>query len=136
MSSLKFLNPEGSPPPVGQYSTVAVAAPGSTTVYVAGHLPLSETITPVSNDFREQADFVLSALKRTLEGVGSDFAHICILRAFIVGRDNLAQYRDARIAAYSHEGVSDCPPPATTVLVDGLIGGSLIELEAIAVVNG
>lgn len=134
MSALTFLNPEGSPPVVGQYSTVALVPGNSTTIHIAGHLPLNENGTLISDDFRTQADYVLSTLQATLAGVGSDFAHLCVLRAFIVGRDNLASYRDARISAYADAKVSDCPPPATTVLVEGLIGDSMIELEAIAVV--
>jgi len=133
MSTIRFADPDGSPPRVGQYSTVAFVPASAATIHLAGHLPLDADGKLVgAGDFAAQANAVFASLARTLEGAGSSLRDVAMLRAFVVGEEHLPRFRDARAKAYEATGVVE-PPPATTVLVAGLIGGSLIELDAVAV---
>jgi enamine deaminase RidA (YjgF/YER057c/UK114 family) len=129
--SIRFSNPAGNPPPVGQYTNVAVIAPGTPTAYVAGQLPVDGEGRVVGADFDEQADAVFAMLQTALQGVGSSLERVAFIRAFMVDPSHFPAFRDARARAFRAHGVSE-PPPATTIVVSELYGGSLIELDAAA----
>ena len=132
---LELSNPTAASPPVGQYTNVAVVAPAAAVAYVAGQLPVdgqAQVVAP--GDFDRQADAVFASLARTLEAAGSSMAGVAFVRAHLVDEAHWGPFRDARARAFQRHGVSQ-PPPATTVVVRSLFGGSLIELDAVAVVG-
>lgn len=127
--------PHGEPQPVGQYSNVTIVDSTSSVAYVAGHVPIDEDGQVVApDDFPKQANLVFDNLAATLESVGSSLAHIAHLRAFLVDEGDTADFRDARQRAFAAADV-ETPPPATTIVVKSLYGGSRIELDAVAVVS-
>lgn len=134
MDDMRHVNPGELPPPVGQYSNVAVMPAGSATAYIAGQLPVDAEGKVVGETFAEQADRVFELLATALSGSGSSLARVAFIRAFMVDPDDFVGFRDARARAFARHGV-DSPPPATTIVVRGLYGGSLIELDAVAAVD-
>jgi enamine deaminase RidA (YjgF/YER057c/UK114 family) len=130
-SGLQRFSPPGGPTPVGQYSTVAVVSPAATVVYVAGLVPMDETGTLVGETFTEQADLVFKQLASTLAAAGSSMASVAFIRAFLVSEPDFPAFREARRRAFARHDLTT-PPPGTTVIVQALAGGSLIELDAIA----
>ncbi|MQA81824.1 MAG: RidA family protein [Streptosporangiales bacterium] len=133
MQALGFVNPEGAPPPVGQYTNVSIVGAGAATAYVAGQLAVDETGALVApGDFDAQADAVFAGLATLLESLGSSLKEVAFVRAFLVRDEDFVGWRDARRRAFAEHGVLE-PPPATTVVVSGLYGGALIELDAVAV---
>lgn len=131
-----FSNPPGQPPPVGQYTNVAIVAPGAHTAYVAGQLPVDAAGAVVhEGDFDRQADLVFTRLEKLLEECGSGLAQVAMIRAYMVREEDFARFREARARAFEAASVAE-PPPATTLVVAGLYGGALIELDAVATVPG
>lgn len=133
--SISYVDPASVPPPVGQYSNVACIAPASTVAYVAGQLPVDgDGRVRFEGDFARQAALVFDNLAAALAGVGSSLARVAFIRAFMVDAEDFATFRDVREQAFADHGVQS-PPPATTVVVSGLYGGSRVELDAVAVVD-
>ncbi len=132
--TIKFLNPSGQPPAVGQYTNVALVPAGEATAQIAGQLPVDAQGTVVApGDFDAQADMVFERLSGLLEEIGSSLAAVTMLRTYMVRDEDFPRFREARRRAYAAAGIED-PPPATTLVVKGLYGGALIELDAVAAV--
>jgi enamine deaminase RidA (YjgF/YER057c/UK114 family) len=132
--SISFLNPEGQPPPVGQYTNVAIVPAGEATAQIAGQLPVDSAGAVLApGDFDQQAELVFERLRSLLEGIGSGLAEVAMIRAYMVREEDFARFREIRRRAFAEAGVTQ-PPPATTLVVKGLYGGALIELDAVAVV--
>jgi enamine deaminase RidA (YjgF/YER057c/UK114 family) len=135
MQTLQFIEPEGAPAPVGQYTNVSIVGPGAATAYVAGQVAIDadgKLIAP--GDFDAQADAVFAGLARLLEGMGSSLKEVAFMRAFVVREEDFVGWRNARKRAFAEHGIVE-PPPATTVVVSGLVGGALIELDAVVAVT-
>ena len=131
MSNPRYTNPDNVDPPIGQYSQVSIVDGGGTLVHVAGQLPLDVDGKLVGDDFKAQADHVFANLAALLEAGGSSMDRILYLRAYMTRNEDYALYKEARAQAFERHGVVS-PPPATTVVVAGLVGGSRIELDAVA----
>jgi 2-iminobutanoate/2-iminopropanoate deaminase len=131
VTAVRYENPPGQPPPVGQYSNVAVVPAGGEAAYVAGQLPVDDSGEVVApDDFDSQADLVFQRLAETLEAVGSSLAKVVYLRAYLVRDEDFSRFRHARQRAYRNRVPE--PPPATTLVGSGLYGGARIELDAVA----
>lgn len=131
--AITFLNPDGTPPPVGQYSNVVKVGPATATLHVAGQLPVDESANVVHpGDFAAQAELVWDLLASALTSAGSSLDLAVSIRAYLTSDDDFPAFRDSRAAAFQRHGVV-APPAATTVVVKSLYGGALIELDAVAV---
>ena len=132
---ISFLNPDGLPRPVGQYTNVVKVAPSASTIYVAGQLPVDDKAAVVHpGDFAAQAALVWDLLASVLEGAGTSLANTVTVRAYLTRDEDLPAFRDSRKAAYERHGVK-VPPAATTIVAKSLYGGALFELDAVAVVE-
>jgi enamine deaminase RidA (YjgF/YER057c/UK114 family) len=131
--AVEYENPATLDSPVGQYSNLAVTAAGAKVAHVAGQLPVDAEAKPIAEDFDAQAEAVFAQLAKALEAAGSSMANLTSVNTFLVAEDDLPRFRDARRRAFERYGV-DPPPPATTVIVRALLGGSRIEISATAVV--
>jgi enamine deaminase RidA (YjgF/YER057c/UK114 family) len=78
---------------------------------------------------------VFERLATTLASAGSSMREVAFIRAFFTSDDHFPMFRDARRRAFEQHGVTE-PPPVTAIIVKGLFGGSLIELDAVAVAGG
>jgi len=132
-TSIRYSNPPDAPAPVGQYTNIAVVPPGASTIYVAGQLPTDENGEVVApGDFERQAELVFERLAGALRSVNSSLREVVQIRAYFVDDAHFPLFREARLRAFERHQVRD-PAPATTIVVKGLYGGSLIELDAVAV---
>jgi enamine deaminase RidA (YjgF/YER057c/UK114 family) len=131
VSSLRYINPDSVDPPIGEYSHVAIVEGGAALVHVAGQLPLDSDGKLVGDDFTAQADHVFANLAAVLGASGSAMDRILYLRTYLTSDEDYARFKAARAQAFERHGVVS-PPPATTIIVAGLVGGSRIELDAVA----
>jgi enamine deaminase RidA (YjgF/YER057c/UK114 family) len=130
----RFESPEVAHPPVGQYSQAAIVPATAAVAHIAGQLPLDPDGQLVSGgDFSREVELAFANLVSVLDGVGSSLRLLTFLRAYVTDGSLLPAFKDGRTRAYESHGV-DVPPPATTVVVTGLYGGSRVELEATAII--
>ena len=128
--------PEGLGPPLGLYSQVCVAAPGGSTVMVAGQTGVDARGTVALDDVVAQTEQAFANLGVALLAVGASYSDIVKTTTFLVGRSRLDDFMHARrnlFASFYPEGGF---PPNTLLLVDGLVEERfLIEIEAVAIVS-
>jgi enamine deaminase RidA (YjgF/YER057c/UK114 family) len=132
---VEILNPEGAPLPVGPYSVVAVAEPGSRTAYISGQVSAdaSGNLTGVG-DFRAQFHGAFENLQRVLQSLGASFDDVAYVRGHLVRADDLPAYREERERFYGE--VCASAPPTTTLVVGGLYHPDcLFEVDAVAVLR-
>ena len=134
MSDVSFINPTTVDPPIGQYSQISIVDPSAALLHVAGQLPLDSTGELVADEFNAQAEHVFTNLATLLEAGGSAMNRILYLRTYMTRQEDYARFKAVRAHVFERHAVTD-PPPATTVIVAGLVGGSLIELDAVAAVD-
>jgi reactive intermediate/imine deaminase len=128
MNPLFHLLPD-APKPVAPYSH-AVEAGGF--VFVTGQLatdPLDDDL-PLPEGVEAQTVKVMSNLSRVLAGDGLGLEHIVSVRIFLLAFDR--DY-DAMNTVYASYFPADRRPARTTVGVNGLARGGLIEIDMVAV---
>lgn len=133
MTPISYANPDSAAPPIGQYSQISRTPAGAELVHIAGQLPLRADGSLVSDTFEGQAEAVFAALADLLDAAGSSMSQLAYLRTYMVRDEDYATFKTVRARVFEAHGVTD-PPPATTIIVAGLVGGSLIELDGVAVV--
>jgi 2-iminobutanoate/2-iminopropanoate deaminase len=117
-------------PATASYSdAVAVDAPGGRWIFVSGQLPLDENATIDSTDLGEQTDTCLDHVERILASQGARLADVIRITAYLTSLDDYAAYTTRRKQRFG-----DALPASATVQVAGLLGGALIEIDAIAFV--
>jgi 2-iminobutanoate/2-iminopropanoate deaminase len=131
MSLITYADPPATDPPIGQYSQVSRVAANADLIHIAGQLPLNLDGSAVSEQFDAQAENVFRRLGALLEAAGSSMRHIAYLRTYLTRDSDYAAFKAVRERVFAEHGVAE-PPPATTIVVAGLVGASLIELDAVA----
>jgi 2-iminobutanoate/2-iminopropanoate deaminase len=128
---VRYTNPEGLAAPIGQYSHVATAVVHRL-VLVAGETGMRAD-GDVPSSFGEQAEGTFRNLGIALASEGLSFADVLHLTTFIVGRENLEAFAEARRGVYAEHYPDGSFPPNTLVFVSGLARPELlIEIQAIA----
>ncbi|CAH1688091.1 putative 2-iminobutanoate/2-iminopropanoate deaminase [Hyphomicrobiales bacterium] len=129
---LTIVNPPGlyDPSPYG-YSHLALVAPGSRLVYVAGQG--GETLDgSMASDFRAQVRQSLANLRTALQGAGASFSDVAKLTVLIVdhSEERLGIF-GAEMAAVWNDGLK---PTCTLIPVPRLaLDAMLVEIDAVAV---
>jgi reactive intermediate/imine deaminase len=129
MSEKRFLTPATLSPPFG-YSHV-VEAPGGTTVYISGQVPLDAEGQLVGRgDFAAQTRQVFENLTRALEAADATWSDVVKLEYFLRDVDQIGAVRAIR-----DEYVDTANPPASTLVeVSSLFSPDvLVEIQAIAI---
>ena len=133
--SVRYVNPDGVHAPAGAYSHVALAE-GRTFAFVAGQLALDadgELVGP--GDVGSQFGQAFENLATNLEAVGSDCSQIVRLNTYLVGEDNLDEFRAAREVVYGRYFTDGNYPPNTLLIVSALAHSELkVEIGAMALV--
>ena len=127
----EFMNPEGmATPPSSLYNHVVKVG---NTVYIAGQLSRDENGNAIHiGDAEAQTVQAWANLKTAVEAAGGTLADIVKTNTYVVGTENLAKVRAARLNILPPEG----RPTSTTVVVAGLADpGLVVEVEAIAVLG-
>ena len=121
----QFLNLGGHKPP--GYTHVVTTGPGKT-IYISGRGGANADGT-LPKDFHTQAMNTFEDLKKCLAMAGASFRDVVKINYYVTDLKNTAELRSVRSGYLDPEH-----PPAATLLQAGLSEGSLVEIEAVAVV--
>ncbi|MDX6749229.1 RidA family protein [Geminicoccaceae bacterium 1502E] len=134
---VRYLDPVGAHPTIGQYSNVGIAAPGSL-CFLAGQLAVGEGGEVVhAGDFDQQFDRVFANIGLILEGIGCDFTDVVKLTTYLVHSQDIARFRARRESLFPALYPDGVFPPNSLVVVDRLACEEcLIEVEAVARLRG
>ncbi len=127
-------NPQGVHRPPGKYSHVArVEGP---LIVVAGQVALDINGELVGeSDVAAQTCQVFRNMAAVLDGSRSSFANVVEFTYYVVGRENVQGFMDARTTVFDEAYPNGDYPPATLLVVSGLANESfLVEVSAIATV--
>ena len=128
----EFINPQGlASPPNNIYNHVVKVG---NTVYISGQVSRDlEGRTAHVGDAEAQIRQVWANLAIAMKAAGGSLNDIVKTTTYVVGRENLAKIRVARLALLPSEG----RPTSTTLVVAGLADPDLlVEVEAVAVIEG
>jgi 2-iminobutanoate/2-iminopropanoate deaminase len=121
----QFLNLDGHKPP--GYTHVVTSPPGKM-IFISGRGGASSD-GKLPPDFATQAKNTFEDLKRCLAMAGASFKDVVKINYFVTDLSKTAELREIRAQYLNMEN-----PPAATLVQAGLAAGSLVEIEAIAIV--
>ncbi len=125
--------PSGFGAPLGMYSH-GVIVPAGELVVVAGQTGVRADGSVAGDDVASQTRQALENVKSVLEAAGCAMTDIVRLQTFLVSRDDIPAFMEARKQAYPTHFPTGVYPPNTLLVVSGLVLPSLrVEIEAIAV---
>lgn len=124
----KIIETASAPAAIGAYSQGVQVGK---TVYLSGQIPLvPETMTIVSEDFREQVQQVFNNLTAVANAAGGDLSHIVKLNVYLCDMNQFAIVNEVMSAFISP------PYPARAVIeVSRLPKGARVEMDAVLVLN-
>lgn len=124
--------PNGVHVPPGKYSHAARAE--GPLIVVAGQVALDvDGVLIGENDVAAQTHQVFQNMQAVLAGSGTSFANVIEFTYYVVGRENLQGFMDARTAVFDEAYPDGDYPPATLLVVGGLANESfLVEVSALA----
>jgi len=123
----KKIHSDAAPKVIGAYSQAIQAG---NTVYFSGQIPLNpNTMTLVSDDFREQAEQVFKNLLAVCKAAGGSVSDIVKLTVYLTDLTHFPIFNETMMRFFSE------PYPArTTVQIAALPKAAQIEIDAIMVV--
>ena len=126
-------NPPNAPKPLGLYSLAMKVTPGSL-LYVAGHVGVDSDGTLVGpDDIRAQTRQTFQNIGHVLSGAGATFHNVVEFTTYLVGRENIPGFVEARTELYSGLYPDGDYPPNTLLLISGLVREEfLIEVKCVA----
>ena len=124
--------PEGVHVPPGKYSHAARAE--GPLIVIAGQVALDIDGELVGeNDVTVQTLQVFQNMQAVLAGSGSSYTNVVEFTYYIVGRENVPGFMDARTAIFDEAYRDGDYPPATLLVVGGLANEQfLVEVSALA----
>jgi 2-iminobutanoate/2-iminopropanoate deaminase len=112
-------------------SPLSQAVRSGNVLFISGQVPVdSKTMSLVSEDFSEQAEFVLNSVKSIMESEGLTLQDISKTTVFLTEMSRFQQMNDIYRKYFPEE-----PPARTCIGVKELPRGSQIEIEAFAVLD-
>lgn len=128
-------NPPDVPAPVGMYSHL-VRVEARDILFLAGQVAVDgEGNTIGKGDAGAQTRAAYQHIGKILASAGASYEDIVQVHTYLVGRENLQPYLDARKDLFE-EIYPECAfPPNTLVFVDGLFEEDmLVEIEVVAAI--
>lgn len=128
-------NPPDVPAPVGMYSHLVRVEAGEL-LFLAGQVAVDgEGNTIGKGDAGAQTRAAYLHIGRILASAGASYEDIVQVRTYLVGRENLQPYLDARKALFEEIYPDGAFPPNTLVFVEGLFEQDmLVEIEIVAAI--
>ncbi len=132
MPRFKIDSPQGVHQPPGKYSHAARA--DGPLIVIAGQVALNIDGELVGeNDVAAQTQQVFRNMSAVLAGSGSSYPNVVEFTYYIVGRENVPGFMDARTTIFDEAYPDGDYPPATLLVVGGLANEAfLVEVSALA----
>ena len=123
-----------APKPLGMYSQ-AIRTRSSDLVFVAGQVAVDLDGNLVGEgDAGAQTRQVLENIGRVLAAAGTSLSNVVELTTYVVGRESIQPFIEARTGLFREMFPAGDYPPNTLLVVDGLVNEEfLIEIKAVAV---
>lgn len=136
MTNHAILHPDGVHQPPGKYSH-ATRVDGGSLLVVAGQVALDLDGELVGeDDVGAQTRQLFCNMEAVLTSAGASFVDVIEFTYYIVGRENVQGFLDARTAIFYEAYPCGDYPPATLLVVGGLANESfLVEVSALAAVQ-
>ena len=135
MSQLKrsLTNPAGVHPPVGRYSHLAQVKAGEL-LFLAGQFAIDiEGNLVGEGDAAEQTRKAYENIREVLKSAGASFDNVVQLTTYLVGRESVQPYLDARTEVFAEIYPDGQYPPNTLLVISGLMTEEmLVEITAVA----
>ena len=130
--SRQIVTTAGAPKAIGPYSQ-AVSAPAGRLLFCSGQIPLDPASGGMvgAGDGRAQAERVLESLGAVLTAGGASFKSVVKTTIFLIDLGDFGAVNEIYARYFPSQ-----PPARATVQAAGLPRGALIEIEAIAIVEG
>ena len=128
-------NPGGVHPPAGWYHHLA-RVEGARLLFLAGQVGLDQDGRLAGNgDVHAQLHQAFRNIGKVLESAGASFDSIVQLTTYVVGRESVQPYLDARTELFAEIYPRGNYPPNTLLVVAGLLREEmLVEVTAVAAV--
>lgn len=135
MPSSEILNPDGVHAPPGKYSHAA-RVEGCTLLAIAGQVALDMGGELAGEgDVRAQTQQVFRNMEAVLAGAGASFSDVVEFTYYVVGREHVRGFIEARTSIFDAAYPDGRYPPATLLVVSGLADERfLVEVSALAAV--
>ena len=114
-------NPSGVYPPLGKYSHVAEVT-ASKLLLLAGQVSVDKAGRLVGEgDVGAQVRQAYKNIGSILAKSGASFADVVSINTYVVGRESVQPYLDARAVVFAEIFPGDQFPPNTFLVIDGLL---------------
>ncbi|WP_037915107.1 RidA family protein [Actinacidiphila yeochonensis] len=132
----KASNDAAVPPPVSRYTHLNSVPADHELVLISGQVGNLPDGSLAGEDAQTQAAQVFANIEALLRGIGATPAHLLKFTSFVVGRESLAAFREARDRSFDAWYPEGTPVPGHTLaIVAGLADPRLlVEVEAVAAV--
>jgi len=124
----KIISTAKAPKAVGPYSQAVKA---DNLLFVSGQLPLHPATGDLTSDIKGQTKQVLENLKAILSAAGASLSDVVKTTVFLKDLGDFNAMNEV-----FQEYFTDSPPERATVQVAAIPKGALVEIEAIALLNG
>jgi 2-iminobutanoate/2-iminopropanoate deaminase len=120
----KIIKTDRAPEAIGPYSQAVVAGDF---IFTAGQIALSPETGEVCGDVSQQTTQVLQNLKAIIIAAGAGLASIVKTTVYLTTPEHFAPMNEVYAQYFSKE-----PPARTTVFINSLPKGALVEIDVIA----
>ena len=126
-------NPPNAPKPLGAYSHAVKFTPGSL-LYIAGQVGIDSAGDLVGRgDVAAQTQQVFQNIGHVLAGAGATFGNVVEFTTYLVGRESIQPFVQARTELFPSLFPNEDYPPNTLLIIDGLVSEEfLVEIKAVA----
>ena len=129
----QVVNTDDAPQPLGAYSQ-AIRVRAGELLYLAGQVGIDRSGNlPGAGDVAAQTRQIFENLGQVLRAVGASFSNVVEFTTYLVGRESVQPFLEARAALFSTLFPDGDYPPNTLLVVDGLVREDfLVEIKAVA----
>ena len=121
----QVINTDGAPKAIGPYSQAIRAGQF---IFTAGQIALDQkTGAVIEGDITEQTKRVLENLKAVIKASGANLSDVVKTTVYLTNVENFTPMNEIYAQYFDSE-----PPARTTVFVNGLPKGVLVEIDVIA----